>query len=121
MRAGGSAPGSHRPRLAPAPRSPPRVPVVACAGHATRMAGLTVRVSPRSRHPGVEVGDRGVVVRVRAAPEGGRATEEARRVLAAALGLAPSAVTLRRGATSREKVFDVVGLTGAEALQRLRS
>ena len=63
MRAGGSAPGSHRPRLAPAPRSPPRVPVVACAGHATRMAALAVRVSTRSHRTGVEVNERGVLVR----------------------------------------------------------
>ncbi|HEX6399840.1 MAG TPA: DUF167 domain-containing protein [Actinomycetota bacterium] len=85
------------------------------------MAALAVRVSTRSRRPGVEVTGRGVLVRVRAAPEGGRATEEARRVLAAALSLPQSAVTLRHGATSREKIFDVVGLAEAEALQRLRS
>ena len=85
------------------------------------MAALAVRVSTRSRRPGVEVNERGVLVRVQAAPEGGRATEEARRRLAAALGVAQSAVTLRRGATSREKVFEVAGMAEAEALQRLRS
>ncbi|HET9672859.1 MAG TPA: DUF167 domain-containing protein [Actinomycetota bacterium] len=84
------------------------------------MARLTVRVTPRSGRSAVEVGERGVVVRVRAAPADGRATEEARRSLAGALGVPASSVTLRRGARGREKVFDVAGLTEREALQRLR-
>jgi len=62
-----------------------------------------------------------IVIRVRAAPEGGRATEEARRALADALGMASSAVTLRRGRRSREKVFEVARLTTEQALQRLRA
>lgn len=61
-----------------------------------------------------------IVIRVRAAPEGGRATEEAARALAAALGVPPSTVTVLRGRRSREKVFEVAGMTGDEALQRLR-
>ena len=43
-----SAPGSHRPRLALAPPSPRRVPVVACRVHATHVGSVTVRVMPRS-------------------------------------------------------------------------
>jgi hypothetical protein len=62
-----------------------------------------------------------IVVRVRAAPEGGRATEEARKALAAALGTPPSGVTLRRGRRSREKVFELAWMTKEEALQRLRA
>jgi uncharacterized protein YggU (UPF0235/DUF167 family) len=68
----------------------------------------------------VEAASGAIVIRVRAAPEGGRATAEASRALAAALGVPPSAVVLRRGRRSREKVFEVAGLTGDEALQRLR-
>jgi len=69
----------------------------------------------------VEATREGIVVRVRAAPEGGRATEEARKALAAALGTPPSEVTLRRGPRAREKVFDLARMTKAEALQRLRA
>jgi uncharacterized protein YggU (UPF0235/DUF167 family) len=68
----------------------------------------------------VEASTGGIVVRVRAAPEGGRATEEARRALAVALGTPASAVTLGRGRRSREKVFEVAEMTEEQALQRLR-
>lgn len=76
---------------------------------------LTVRVVPRSPRTGVEAGDERVVVRVRAAPERGRATDEAIRRLAEALRVAPSRIALRSGARSREKVFSVARLTSREA------
>jgi uncharacterized protein YggU (UPF0235/DUF167 family) len=85
------------------------------------MGAVTVRVIPRSGRTSVEMGERGIVVRVRAAPEGGRATEEARRALAAALAVPASRVRLRTGARSREKVFEVDGLDRAEAEMRLRA
>jgi hypothetical protein len=69
----------------------------------------------------VECSSSGIVVRVRAVPEGGRATEEAREALADALDVAPSRITLVRGRRSREKTFEVASLTEVEALQRLRS
>ncbi len=79
---------------------------------------VAVRVRPRSR-PGLELTDGGLVIRVAAVPEKGRATEEARRALAEALGLAPSAVTLRSGAAARRKVFVVEGLGAVEARTQL--
>jgi uncharacterized protein YggU (UPF0235/DUF167 family) len=81
---------------------------------------LTVTVVPSSRRTRVEASPQGVVVRVRAAPEDGHATEEARKALAAALGTPPSGVTLSRGRRSREKVFELALITKDEALQRLR-
>jgi len=86
-----------------------------------KMASVTVRVVPRARRPGVEAGPDGVVVRVRAAPEGGRATEEARRVLAGALGIPKSRVSLRAGARARIKVFELQGLDVQELEMRLRA
>jgi uncharacterized protein len=69
---------------------------------------VTVRVVPRSRRAGVEAGPDGTLtVHVRAAPEAGRATEEAARVLAAYLGVPRTSVRLRAGATSRIKRFEV--------------
>jgi len=47
------------------------------------------------------------VVRVRERAIEGRANEAARKALAAALGVAPSALTLVRGATSKVKTFEV--------------
>jgi uncharacterized protein YggU (UPF0235/DUF167 family) len=80
---------------------------------------ITVRVIPRSPRPAVEVREGRVVVRVRAAPVEGKATEEARRALAGALQVRRASVTLRSGATSRDKAFDVHGLSTEEALARL--
>jgi uncharacterized protein YggU (UPF0235/DUF167 family) len=84
------------------------------------MGAVSVRVTPRSGRSGVEVAGGAVTIRVQAPPDGGRATQEARRVLADALGVAPSGVVLRSGARSRQKVFDVRGMTSEEALRRLR-
>jgi uncharacterized protein YggU (UPF0235/DUF167 family) len=84
------------------------------------VGSLTVRVMPRSGRTTVEASTDRIVVRVRAAPEGGRATEEARKALAAALGMPASGVTLRRGRRSREKVFELAEMTEEQALQRLR-
>ena len=61
------------------------------------MGLVTVRVVPEAGGTSVALDDRGIVVRVRAAPEGGRATEEARRALAESLGVPGSAVEPHRG------------------------
>jgi uncharacterized protein YggU (UPF0235/DUF167 family) len=84
------------------------------------MATITVRVTPRSGRTAVENGPDGVLVRVRAAPEGGRATEEAARALADTLGVARTRVRLRSGARSRTKTFEVEGLSLADMQQRIR-
>jgi uncharacterized protein len=82
---------------------------------------LTVRVVPRSSRAAAER-DRGeLVLRVRAPAEGGRATEEARRLLAESLGVPRSAVTLRRGVRSRTKIFQVEGLAPAEIAARVEA
>jgi uncharacterized protein YggU (UPF0235/DUF167 family) len=67
---------------------------------------LTVKAQPRSRAPGVEeTGPDAFRVRVRAAPERGRANEEILERLAAHLGVAPSRLRLVRGAGSSCKTF----------------
>lgn len=74
------------------------------------MQTYLVRVVPRSGRTAVEVGADGeLTIRVRAAPTGGEATREAARALASHLRVAPTAVTLRRGARSRVKIFEVTG------------
>ncbi len=86
-----------------------------------RVARVTVRVVPRAGRTAVEAGPAGIVVWVRSAPTGGRATEEARRAMAEALGVPPSRVVLRSGGTSRVKVFEVDGVEGEQIEMRLRA
>jgi uncharacterized protein YggU (UPF0235/DUF167 family) len=85
------------------------------------MGLVTVRVVPKAGRTWVGLDDRGIVVRVRAAPEGGRATEEARRALAESLGVPGSRVQLHRGTRSRTKVFEVAGLGQEQVEMRLRA
>jgi uncharacterized protein YggU (UPF0235/DUF167 family) len=84
------------------------------------MGVVAVRVLPGTSRSEVEVRAGAIVVRVRSRAVEGKATEEARRTLAAALDVPASAVALRSGHRSREKVFEVDGITGAQARQRLR-
>lgn len=75
---------------------------------------IAVRVKPGSSRVRVEgrfEGPHGpaLVIAVNAPAVEGRATEAARRALAGALGVPVSAVTLRAGAASRDKLFQVAG------------
>ena len=68
-----------------------------------------MRVTPGARSEGLDLTEAGLSAKVRAKPEDGQATEAVRVLLARALGLAPSRVALLRGATSREKLFRILG------------
>ena len=88
---------------------------------------VAVRVKPgssRTRVGGSYAGPYGpaLVVAVNAPAVDGRATEAARRALADALGVRPAAVTLRTGATSRDKIFAVEAAPAdlAERVRQLR-
>ncbi|GGZ04919.1 DUF167 domain-containing protein [Novosphingobium colocasiae] len=88
----------------PAPGLPPAGDIRALIDGEGRLA---VRVTPGARVEQVAIEAGRVAVRVRARPEDGKATEAVRRLLAQALDIAPSRLTLLRGATSREKQFRV--------------
>ena len=79
-----------------------------------------VHVLPRSGRTEI-VGRHGdaLKVRVAAPPVDGRATDAARLAVAAALGVAPSTVTVVSGERSRLKRLRVAGLQAAEAERRL--
>ena len=79
---------------------------------------VAVQVRPRSQ-PGLEVTEAGLVIRVAAPPEKGRATDHARRALAEALDVPHTAVSLRSGPTSRRKTFTVEGMSALAARTRL--
>lgn len=78
-----------------------------------------MRVIPNSKTPRIEVDEKGVTVRVNARPVEGAANLAARRAVAEALHVAPSAVSLVRGTTSREKTLLIAGLSEAAVAERL--
>jgi len=81
---------------------------------------LTVRVTPRSARDEVIGWDGDTLrVRLRAPPIEGRANEALRRLVASALALAPSAVDVVSGETSRTKRLRVKGLSRDEVRDRL--
>jgi hypothetical protein len=75
------------------------------SARATPGATFALRVQPRARREGLEVEGARLLVRVNAPPVDGRANEAVRRMLAAALGVAPSRLVLVRGETGRDKLF----------------
>lgn len=66
-----------------------------------------MRVTPGARTESLEVAAGRLLAKVRAKPEDGKATDAVRDLLAAGLGIAPSRLELLRGATSREKLFQL--------------
>ena len=80
---------------------------------------VEVRVTSRSRCPGVEADGDLVRIRVAEAPVDGRATEAARRALAAALGVPSASVTMTTGRRSRTKHFRVGGVGCSQVRLRL--
>ncbi len=81
---------------------------------------LRVRVQPRASRDALS-GERegALVVRLTAPPVEGAANEALARLLGKALGVAPSAVRVVRGASGRNKVVRVAGLDPATARERL--
>jgi hypothetical protein len=81
---------------------------------------LRLRVSPGASRSEV-VGPHGDAwkVRVTAPPESGKANEAVRDLLATALGIPRADTEIVGGASSRDKVLAVRGLTADEAERRL--
>lgn len=79
------------------------------------MARISVHVTPGAREDAV-AGWRGdsLLLKVKARPEKGRANEAVLRLLARVLSVPPSSLAIVRGATSREKLIEVDGLSPRE-------
>jgi uncharacterized protein (TIGR00251 family) len=90
------------------------------AGPSGGAAVVHVHVQPRAGRDEV-VGRHGDALRVRvtAPPIGGRATDAARRLVAAVFGLRADQVTLESGDRSRLKRFRLGGIDRATAVSRL--
>lgn len=65
---------------------------------------IAIRVTPRAGREAIEPGDP-LRIRVTAPPQDGKANEAVRRLLARAMGVVPTRLTLIRGATARDKLF----------------
>ena len=83
-------------------------------------ARIDIRLTPRGGRDRIDGWD-GTLLRVRVAapPADGRANESMIRLVAKALGVPPSRVTLVSGAQSRTKVVEVEGLTADEIRARI--
>jgi uncharacterized protein YggU (UPF0235/DUF167 family) len=81
---------------------------------------ITVRLIPRARADTID-GERNgaLLVRVTAAPVDGRANAALCRLLARSLGIGVRSVSIVRGASSREKVVRVDGVSEAELRRTL--
>ncbi len=83
------------------------------------MAELRIRVTPRSSHLKVVWAEPSVKVWVNAAPADGQANEQVCRVLADALKVPFSTISIIRGHRSREKTVVIPSLSVEEIQQRL--
>lgn len=83
---------------------PPAAAIRALADGEGRLA---LRVTPGARSETLELGDRALLVKVRAKPHDGAANEAVLALLARALGVATSRLRLLRGATGRAKLVQL--------------
>jgi uncharacterized protein YggU (UPF0235/DUF167 family) len=88
----------------PKPEFPPAEDIRALIDVQGRLA---VRVTPGARGEALEIADGRLLAKVRAKPEDGKANTAVQALLAQALGVAATRVTMLRGATSREKLFAI--------------
>jgi uncharacterized protein YggU (UPF0235/DUF167 family) len=82
-------------------------PAAALRALADAEGRLAVRVTPGARTEVLEIADGRLLAKVRAKPEDGKATAAVQDLVATALGVGRSRVTLLRGATSREKLLRI--------------
>lgn len=68
---------------------------------------VTVRVTPNASREQVTVDGSRYVIRVTVPPEDGKANKAVTKLLAKALRIAPSRLTLVQGASGRDKLFRV--------------
>ncbi len=79
------------------------------------MTHITVRLTPRGGRDAIDGWDGDTLrVRVASAPVDGRANEALVRLLAKALGVAPSRLGFVSGAPSRVKIIEVDGMSSEE-------
>jgi uncharacterized protein len=81
---------------------------------------IAVRVIPRSSKNALEWAEGGLKARITAPPVDGAANEALVALLADRLGLPRRAITIVRGANSRQKIVELTGLTLQEVRQKIQ-
>jgi uncharacterized protein (TIGR00251 family) len=80
---------------------------------------ITIRVTPRSSRNAIEVDGEAIKVWVSAPPADGQANDAVCKLLAKALGIAPSKLSIVKGESSRDKTIQVQILSRDEVFARL--
>ena len=70
-------------------------------------AEIALRVTPKASRNAIVAGEEGLRAYVTVVPEDGKANAAVAKLLAKALGIAKTRLTLVRGQTSRDKVFRI--------------
>ena len=70
-------------------------------------AEIALRVTPKASRNAIVAGEDGLRAYVTVAPEDGKANAAVAKLLAKALGIAKTRLTLIRGQTARDKVFRI--------------
>jgi uncharacterized protein YggU (UPF0235/DUF167 family) len=83
------------------------------------VAQVVVCVKPGSRKPGITVVGSTIEIRVSDVPQDGRANEAVRALLATALDIPRSRVTLLRGTRAKQKTFEIDGWDREAIVARL--
>lgn len=81
---------------------------------------LSVTVKPGSKRPGISIEDGAIILRIAERAVEGAANAGCVRALAECLRVAPSSITLSRGAKARKKTFALATIDLDEALRRLQ-
>jgi uncharacterized protein YggU (UPF0235/DUF167 family) len=84
--------------------APPAEAIRALADDRGRLA---LRVTPGARSEALEIGERVLLIKVRARAKDGEANEAVLALLAEALGTATSRLRMLRGATGRDKLVQL--------------
>lgn len=86
----------------PKPDVPPAAAILALANEKRH---FTIRATPGARQEGIAISDGVLIVKVRAKPQDGSANAAVVRLLAAALGVPASRLSIIHGTTGRNKVI----------------
>ena len=85
----------------------------------TSRSDLKVRVAPRASRNAVEPSDDGLRVHTTSAPTDGQANEAVVHLVAKALDVPKSTITIKRGRASRDKLLSIDGLAPEELQRRI--
>lgn len=84
-------------------------PAEALHALASSEGSLAVRVTPNARTEAISIEDGQIKIRVTVVPEDGKANKAVLALLAKALGVSKSSLTILKGETARDKIIGIHG------------